>query len=115
MPKLKNKNPALGQKEGRAVVRYQGRTHYLKKPDGTPCKPHTKDARAAYNRLCIELQNNPAYTTPNKCADICEEPVVTVAELAAGYLTYLKTRQYTGCGSIQIIMGDFLLALYGDE
>jgi integrase len=115
MPKLKNRNPALGQKEGRAVVRYQGNTHYLKKPDGTPCKPCTKEALAAYNRLCIELQHNPAYAAPKRYAVPCEEPDATIAELAAGYLTYLKARQHTDCGSIQIIIGDFLLPLYGDE
>ena len=86
MPKLTNKNPVLGQKEGRAVVRYRSKTYYLKRQDGTPCKPGTKEALAAYNRLCLDLQSRPTYVTPS------EESDVTVDELVAAYLTFAKAR-----------------------
>ena len=112
MPKLVNKNPRLGQKEGRAVVRYRGATHYLKKPDGSSCKPGTKEALAAYNRLCLELQNNCEYTIPRKYALQHEEPGVMMKELAAGYLTYSEAR-HTDYANVVTIIRDFLLPLYG--
>ena len=115
MPKLKNRNPKLGQKEGRAVVRYKGKTLYLKKLDGTPCKPGTRDALAAYNRLCLELQNNPDYVAPSKQSPPNEELKVTMDELTAGYMAYLKAMRSADCGNVQIIVNDFLLALFDGE
>ena len=111
MPKLMNQNPKLGQKEGRAVVRYKGKTIYLKKQDGTPCKPGTRDALAAYNRLCLELQSNPDYI-PSKQPTPSEEPNATLKELAGGYLTYSKVMHSADYRNIQIIVVDFLLALF---
>jgi len=109
MPKLTNKNPVLGQKEGRVVVRYQGKTHYLKRSDGTSCKPGTKEALAAYNRLCLELQSNPGYVAPSGETD------VTIDELAAAYLTHAKARLRSDYPNVCTIVNDFLLPFYGDE
>ena len=109
MPKLVTKNPALGQKEGRAVVRYRGRTHYLKKPDGSSCKPGTKEALVAYNRLCLELQRNPNYTEPKGFVAPSGETDVTVEELVAGYLIYAENRLRFDYTNIKTIVADFLL------
>jgi integrase len=115
MPKLNVKNPVLGAKEGRAVVRYKGKTHYLKKPDGTSCKPNTKEALIAYNRLCIELQKNSGYIAPRGYAAPAGESDITIAELAAAYLTYAKQRLRSDYSNVKTIIEDFLLQLFGDE
>jgi len=115
MPKLTDKNPVLGQKESRAVVRYQGKTHYLKKPDGTPCKSGTREALIAYNRLCLELQSNPQYTAPKTYITPSGESDVTLDELAAAYLTYAKARLRSDYSNVLTIMEKFLLPLFGDE
>ena len=78
MPKLKSRNPKLGKLGNYAVIRCGGKIHYLGKYG-------TREALAAYNRFCTELQSSPTgYVAPSG------EQNVTVRELAAAFLDYAK-------------------------
>ena len=83
MPKLTNKNPKLGKLGRYAVVRTGGKTIYLKDPLGGNVKHGTKEALAAYNRFCAELQSNPTGFIPQT-----REPDATVKELGAAFLDH---------------------------
>ena len=103
MPKLNNRNPKMGKLGNYAVIRYGGKIHYLGKHG-------TKEALAAYNRFCIELQTNPTgYTIPSGAED------VTVSELCAGYLTHAEetmgVKDFLNC---KTAIGGFVLPLFCD-
>jgi integrase len=87
----------------------------LKTLDGSRCKTGTKEALCAYHRHALgmtedegDVSGHPRYSLPSGESD------VTVAELAAGYLTYSKGRNMDK-STLRIILDDFLLALFGDE
>ena len=101
MPKMNNRNPKMGKLGTYAVIRYGGKTHYLGRHG-------TKEALAAYNRFCTELQANPnGYIVPSGVED------VTVSELCAGYLAHaegaMATKDFLNCKTAVL---DFVLPLF---
>ena len=107
MPK---KKLPYNDRKGYAYVYVNRRPVPLKAPDGSRCKTGTPEALAAYHRFSIELQGNPTgYIPPTG------KPDVTVRELAAAFLDYKEERMDKPTfGVFSIIVGDFLVALYGD-
>ena len=102
MPKLINRNPKLSRLKKYAVVYYRGKTHYLGLHG-------TEDALIAYNRLCTEIQSNPALYLPNGEADIA------VQELAAAFLDHAKaTLVAANYAHYRVAVMEFLVELYGD-
>ena len=102
MPKLKE--PKLThRKDGRAVVHWNGKMYMMGK-SGTP------EAKIAFHRFCIEIQNQPAYIPPEVSNGKRE---VSIGELAAAFLDYTlvhKTKpNYT---HYRILLKDFLIAIY---
>ena len=102
MPKLKNCPPKFCQLKQYAVVYHNRKIHYLGRY-GTP------EALTAYNRFCAEIQNNSLPNVPKGVGD------ATVGKLAAVFLDHakatLETSNYT---HYRIVIGDFLLKLFGD-
>ena len=110
MPKLVNKNPKMGKLGKYAVVRLGDKPIYLKDPQGRNVKHGTPEALTAYNRFCVELQNNPAgYVMPSGVEG------VTIQELCAGYIAHIEGNIHPShfC-HYKTIISDFLLPLYGD-
>ena len=102
----KSKDPKLtNRKDGRAVVHYKGRMYPMGKV-GTP------EAKTAYHRFCLEVQNNPEmFTAPSSNA--CD---VSVQELVAGFLDFsLATHQKPNYTHYRIMLMEFLGKLYGDK
>jgi len=93
------------RKDGRAVVHWNGKMYMMGK-SGTP------EAKIAFHRFCIEIQNQPAYIPPEVSNGKRE---VSIGELAAAFLDYTlvhKTKpNYT---HYRILLKDFLIAIYGD-
>jgi len=107
---MSKKKLPYSDRNGFAYIYVDRKPVPLKAPNGTRCKTNTPEALAAYHRLCLEIQNNPAgYTAPSEEAD------VTVDELAAAYLTYAKARLRSDYSNVSTIVKDFLLPLYGGE
>ena len=102
MPK-KTEPKLTERKDGRAVVHWKGKMHIMGK-SGTP------EAKTAYHRFCIELQNNPAgYVMPSGTEG------VTIQELCAGYIVHIKGNIHpSNYAHYKTIVFDFLLPMYED-
>jgi len=72
-------------------------------------KSGTPEAKNAYHRFCIEIQNNPAsYIMP------CGGEDVTMKELCAGYIAHIEGNvQPSNFYHYKTIISDFLLPFYG--
>ena len=102
MPKLKNKPPKFSKLKQYAVVYHHGKIHYLGLY-GTP------EALTAYNRFCAEIQGNPTVYLPKEAGN------TTVGDLAVAFLDHAKaTLAVPNYTHHRIVVGDFLLKLYGD-
>ena len=101
MPKIAPK--LTNRKDGRAVVHYKGKMYVMGKSG-------TQEAKTAFYRFCIELQNNPSgYVLPN------DADHVTMQELCAGYMTTIEGNVHPAHFShYKTIIADFLLPIYGD-
>jgi integrase len=104
MPKL-NEPKLTHRKDGRAVVHWNGKMYTMGK-SGTP------EAKIAYHRFCIEIQNRPAYVPPTPENGKAE---VTISELAAAFLDYAVVHKakpnYT---HYRILIMDFLVVIFGN-
>ena len=103
MPKLTNKPPKYSKLKKYAVVYLNGKIHYL----GLYGSPESK---TAYARLVAESRSDAARLPRGE-----GEESVSVGELATAFLDYAKAAleapNYT---HHRIIIGEFLIALYGD-
>ena len=105
MPK---KKCPYNDRNGYAYVYVNRKPVALKAPDGSRCKTGTAEALAAYHRLSLELQGNSSGSVPPT-----GEPDVSVAELAASFLSQLKERAHEiEYITYRIIIDEFLLVLY---
>ena len=103
MPKLKNKPPKYSKLKQYAVVYLSGKTHYL----GFYGSPESK---TAYARLIAESRDNPVLYMPK------EEAGVTVSDLAAAFLDHVQpTLDDSTYGQYRVLIGDFLLKLFGKD
>ena len=101
-----------GGRRGEAAERNGMRLlrHRRGNPDTELCrntKQTVPSSTRPYHRFGLGISNEPADHTSSS-----GESSVTVEELAAGYLTYVKARQQGGYNNLKIIVGDFLLALF---
>jgi len=104
MPKLKE--PKLThRKDGRAVVHWNGKMYVMGK-SGTP------EAKIAFHRFCIEVQNQPTCIPPTVSNGKKE---VSIGELAVAFLEYaLVHKTKPNYIHYRILIRDFLVVIYGD-
>ena len=99
----KNTEPKLtNRKDGRAVVHWKGKM-YLMGKSGTP------EAKIAYHRFCVEIQNQPVFTPqPAK-----NETEISISELVAGFLDYHLHRQDKVQFTHNKLAVSYLVNIYG--
>jgi len=103
MPKLTNKPPKYSKLKNYAVVYLNGKIHYL----GLYGSPESK---TAYARLVAESRSDVARLPRGE-----GEESMSVGELATAFLDYAKaTLESPNYTHHRIIIGEFLIALYGD-
>ena len=105
MPKLSNRPPKYSKLKQYAVVYYRGKIHYM-----GLCG--SEESKVAYTRFIAEYQSNPLLFMPK--AE--EDAGVTISELVAAFLDHVSPTLDASCfGHYRVIVGDFLLKLYGDN